>query len=99
MLSKIQGTHLVPRDGVKERRDALVEEIEQHGQVHDERAAERLDVVLLQDREHLARDGDGRIRAQRRALVVDDDHERVLARRHEVLRALPGSSRYRYTAL
>ena len=55
--------HLVAGDGVEEGRDALVEEGEDHGQVHDERAAERLDVVVLQDREHLARHRDGRVRA------------------------------------
>ena len=47
--------HLVAGDGVEEGRDTLVEEGEDHRQVHDEGAAERLDVVVLQDREHLAR--------------------------------------------
>ena len=45
--------HLVARNGVEEGRDALVEEGEQHREVDDERAAQGLDVVLLQDREDL----------------------------------------------
>ena len=86
--------HLVAGDGVEERRDALVEEGEDRGQVDDERAAESLDVVVLQDREYLARYRDGRVRAQRRALVVDDYHQRLLVRWHQVFCAFSvGQSR------
>jgi hypothetical protein len=67
--------HLVACDGIEEGRDALIEEGEDHGEVYDDRAAESLDVVILQDREHFACHGNGRIRAQRRALVVNDDHQ------------------------
>lgn len=49
--------YLVARDGIQEGGDALVEKVEQHREIDDERAAEGLDVVLLQDVEHLARDG------------------------------------------
>ena len=45
--------YLVARDGVKEWRDALVEKVEEHGEVNDERAAECLDVVLLKDVQYL----------------------------------------------
>lgn len=64
-------TDLVPCDGVKEWRDALVKEAEDVGEVHDNNsAANCLDVVLLQDVQHLARDGNGGV-----------------ARGHQILRA------------
>jgi hypothetical protein len=43
--------------------------------------------VVLQDREHLTCDRDRRVRAQRRAFVVDDDHQRLLAGWHQIFRA------------
>lgn len=67
--------HLFACDGIEEGRDALIEEGEDRGEVYDDRAAEGLDVVILQDREHFTCHGNGRIRAQRRALVVNDDHQ------------------------
>ena len=45
--------YLVARDGVKEGRDALVEKVEEHGEVNDERAAECFDVMLLKDVQYL----------------------------------------------
>lgn len=79
--------HLIARDGVEERRDALVEEAENIWEVHDDGAAERLDVVLLQYVQHLACDGDGGVGAEGRALIVHDDDEGFLAGGHQVLRA------------
>ena len=45
--------YLVACDGVKEGRDALVEKVEEHGEVNDDRTAECFDVVLLKDVQYL----------------------------------------------
>ena len=47
--------YLVARDGVKEGRDALVEKVEEHGEVNDDRTAECFDVVLLKDVQYLTK--------------------------------------------
>ena len=45
--------YLVARNRVKEGRDALVEKVEEHGEVNDDRTAECFDVVLLKDVQYL----------------------------------------------
>ena len=49
--------HLIPGDWIEERRDAFVKEVQEERQVHNEGPSERLDVVILEDRQDLARRG------------------------------------------
>lgn len=49
--------YLVTSDGVEEGRDPFVEEVEEVGEIDDERAAEVLNVVLLEDRQDLQMSG------------------------------------------
>ena len=41
--------HLVARNGVEERLDALIEEREEERKVYDDRTAERFNIVMLED--------------------------------------------------
>lgn len=59
-------TNLVARNGVEERRYAFVKEVEERGEVDDNRAAKGLGVVPLENIQHLRAFNSGRDSAQER---------------------------------
>jgi hypothetical protein len=71
-------SHLISGHRVQEGRDALVEEVEDEGEVGDERSAESFWVMVLKDMQYLSGDRDGGIRSESGRLIVNEDDDALL---------------------
>lgn len=90
-MRECAAAYLISGYRVQEGRYTLIEEVKKHREIDDDGTSESFDIVLLENMEYFTSNRDGRIGAQGRRFVINNNYERLLARWHQVFSALTKS--------